>query len=384
MAARSVRPSPSKSARTGLQRVDAGCPTWTEPPGRDEERPDAVRTAADVTVDTDGVREPVAVDVPDRDVERTLVAAAVGAGSLLEDAAGPEGVGREDVVREALRAAHEELRPTVRVDVQGEEPRHGGGGRLEHVGSSEAAAPVAPVQQDVGPVGERREIELPVAVEVAGDGSGQGDRRLEGRHGTEAAGPVAPEKDDGGRRAGSLRAHGVEDPVSVEVTDGYASEGENAPEDERAAGIVGDADLSVRADENVHPAVAVEVPGAEGRRGGRSHCSGDPEGERAGLRRGAPPGEAEDRGKNRRAPDGPAASRCGHLDWKCPRAAAPNAETGSRPARALSPRESGRPSRASRRRGRRPSACPRRARRRTGRRRSSRSSRSRSRCRARD
>ena len=232
-------------------------------PGSREERENAVDAAADIAVDRDGVGMSVTVDVPDRDVEGALAAACLGAGGFPEGPAGPEGVRREDLVREALRAAREELRPAVLVDVERIQPRHGGRGRAENVRSSEAAVSVAPVQPDVWAAGRRREVEPSIAVEIGDNGSGQRGRRLKGRHGPEAVGPVAPEKDERGRRTGDLHAQGVEDPVAVEVTDRDAPRAKAAREGEGPAGISRDAHLAVRAEEEIHPSVPVEVPGAE-------------------------------------------------------------------------------------------------------------------------
>ena len=135
---------------------------------------------------------------------------------------------------------------------------------------------------------------------------------------------------------------------------------EGGPEDEGAAGVVRDAYLAVRPEEEIRPAVPVEVPRAEGRRPRGPDAERDPKNGGAGLGSGAPRGTQQDRGEKCRGSERPAASRCRHLFWKCPRASATNGETGSRRPPAPSPRGSGRPSRASRRRGRRPSRMSRR------------------------
>ena len=169
-----------------------------------------------------------------------------------------------------------------------------------------------------------------VSVEVARDGVRQRGGRPQRRHEPESGQPVSLQEVERGRRAAALHGDDVEDPVAVEVSDRDASGRKRRSEDE-ACRVACDAHLAVRAEEEIPsvragrnpPAPRTTAPGgptpAAIRKAGGDVCAAARPSER-------PRTEAR-RTAARKAPR----RRDADISlWKCLRAEAANAETGSR------------------------------------------------------
>ena len=300
MAARSAWPSPSKSASTGLQREVAGCRELDGAARAREERPDAVRTPADVAVHGDGVGVPVAVHVTDRKVEGALVAAGLGAGGLHEDPGGPERVRQEEVVRRSRRR-RSRGDPTVR---SRRRRARRGATRWARTCGARKAVPKPPrpsprYSQTSDPPAEAARSSFPSPSKSAATGADKADAawKDDATRNPASPSPLRKRRSKPRRCSGWRRCRGSRLRRSLRPR---RSGRERSPEDEGASGVVREVDLAARLEEEVGSSVPVEIPGAEDRRPRGTDSGRDPESGRTDLRRRV--ASAGGKGRRRRGP----------------------------------------------------------------------------------